>query len=158
MNTQNYYPENASRAKAILIAGLVLIQVTLFAGENTTGKESQNTANTGNYTTEEATESEIELEDWMSNVNSSFWYDLSEAKESEPALESWMYDTQDSFWLDLSEAEDSEPELESWMYNTQDSFWFDLEEVKDPEPALESWMINPDDWTESSDGKLLTSK
>ena len=146
MKAKINYPENASRAKAILIAGLVLIQVTLFAGENT-----------GSYTLEEATESELELEDWMSNVNSGFWLDLKDAQEPELAIESWMYNTQDSFWLDLDAAEDSEPALESWMYDIQNIFWLDLDNAEESEPAIESWMTNPNDWINSSDDLMLTS-
>ena len=129
MNAQNYYPENANRAKAILVAGLVLIQVTLFAGENTTGKGTQNAAN---YTTEEATEKEIELEDWMYNTQNSFWYDLSNAKEPELAIE-------------------------DWMCNTQNSFWYYLKEVKEPEIAIENWMTNPDAWTTTGGEVMLSS-
>ena len=154
MNAQNYYPENANRAKAILVAGLVLIQVTLFAGENTTGKGTQNAAN---YTTEETTEKEIELEDWMSNVQSSFWYDLSEAQEPELAIEDWMYNTQSSFWYDLSNAKEPELAIEDWMCNTQNSFWYYLKEVKEPEIAIENWMTNPDAWTTTGGEVMLSS-
>ena len=171
MNTQNYYPEKTSMAKAILVAGLVLIQVTLFAGENT-----------GKYTLEDTTESEIELEDWMSNtqscfwydladakeselaiedwmsnVQSNFWYDLTDAKESEPAIEDWMCNTDDSFWFDLSNAKESELAIEDWMGNVQNNFWYDLKDVKEPELAIENWMTNPDEWTSTGSEVMLSS-
>ena len=147
MKTPNYYPENNNKAKAILIAGLVLIQVTLFAGENT-----------GKYVLEDTTENEIELEDWMSNVQSSFWYDLNNAKEPEPAIESWMCNTEDSFWFDLTDAEESEPAIEDWMSNVQSSFWFDLKDTKETELALENWMTNPDNWEITTAELMLSSK
>ena len=39
---------------------------------------------------EEVIEPEIELEDWMHNIHNKFWLDLNEAEESELAIESWM--------------------------------------------------------------------
>jgi hypothetical protein len=146
MNTKNYYPENANRAKAIFVAGLLLIQVTLFAGENTS-----------NYTLEEATESEIELEDWMSDVHSSFWYDLADAQEEEMAIENWMCDVKDSFWYDLTDATEPEMVIEDWMCDVQNSFWLDLTDAEESELAIESWMTNPDAWTTTGDEVILSS-
>lgn len=150
MKTKNNYPEIANRVKAFLVAGLILTQVTLFAGEssfilkdssntdngyseNTKYPGSQNTGNACNYLIEEAIENEFEIEDWMYNTQNSFWFDLSDAEESEPVIEDWMCNTQNSFWLDLNEAEESEP-------------------------AIESWMTNPNNWINTSDELMLTSK
>jgi len=174
MKTKNNYPEIANRAKAFLVAGLILTQVTLFAGEssfilkdsnntdkgyseNTKYPGSQNAGNACDYSIEEAIENEFEIEDWMYNTQHSFWLDLDDAKESEPAIESWMYNTQHSFWLDLDDAEESEQAIESWMCNTQNSFWFDLDDTEESELAIESWMTNPNDWINTSDELMLTS-
>ena len=144
------YPENANRAKVFFVATLILIQVTLLAGESSfTIKDSGNTGhgysentkypgaqdsgNVRNYLIEEAVEDEIEIEDWM-------------------------YNTQHSFWLDLDDAEESELAIEDWMCNTQHSFWLDLDDAEESELAIESWMTNPNDWIKSGDELMLTSK
>jgi len=175
MKTKNNYPENANRAKAFLVAGLILIQVTLLAGEssfilkdsnntvhgyseNTKCPSSQNAGNACDYLIEEAIENEFEIEDWMYNTQHSFWLDLNDAEESERAIEDWMYNTQHSFWLDLNDAEESELAIEDWMYNTQHSFWLDLNDAEESELAIESWMTNPNDWINASDELMLTSK
>ncbi len=175
MKTKNNYPENANRAKALLIAGLILIDVTLLAGEssfilkdsnntacdhgeNTKYLSSQNAGNACDYILDEATENELKIEDWMCDTQNSFWLDLDVAKESEPAIENWMCNTQNSFWLDLDDAEESEPAIEDWMCNTQNSFWLDLDVAKESEPAIENWMTDPNDWTDTGDELMLTSK
>ena len=150
MKTKNNYPENTSRIKALLIAGLILIHVTLLAGkgslilkdsnntafdysENTKYPSSQMAGNACDYLLDEATENELKIEDWMCNTQNSFWFDLEDAKESEPAIEDWMCNTQDSFWLNLTD-------------------------VKESEPAIENWMTNPNGWTDTGDELMLTSK
>ena len=136
MKTKNNYPKNANRIKVILVAGMILMQVTLVAGKSSyaghftgtgTGAYSKNTellnASNGrneNYTIpKEATEQEYDIEDWMCTVYQDF---LNAGSDEE------------------------EIELEEWMYNPQDNFWKDIFDAEEPEIAIESWMENPQDW------------
>jgi len=160
MKIKNNNPKNAGRAKILLLAVMFLTQLTYVAAENSISFSKAlalgvlSTGNTCSYLNETASEPEAEIEDWMSNVHSSFWFDLREAKETEPAIENWMYNTENIFWLDLNNATESELALESWMYDTQDSFWLNLDEAADPEPVMESWMTNPEEW-DLNDGEIM---
>ena len=148
MKTKTNYPENANRVKAFLVAELILIQVSLIAGEKSYVKQDSNNTvdsysgctkfpialNVGNacyYLYEVAVEIEYEIEDWMCNIYN------------------------DNFNTHVDE---EEIELEEWMYNTQHSFWLDLNDIEEPEPAIESWMANPNNWINTTDELLLTSK
>jgi hypothetical protein len=175
MKTKNNYPENANKAKAFFVAGLILIQVTLLASgsslilkdsdntvrgysENIKCASAQNAGNACDYLLEEAKENEFQIEDWMYNTQNSFWLDLDDAKEYEQPIEDWMCNTRNSFWFDLDDAKEYEQSIEDWMYNTQNSFWFDLNDAKEYEHPIENWMTNPKAWRNTNNELMLTSK
>jgi hypothetical protein len=171
MKTTTTYPENANKAKVILVAGLILIQASLIAGDSSDVNQNYNETNKAysEYTAvpailnaemayyninEEAVETEYEIEDWMFDIQNDNYNAYSEEEEIE--LEDWMCNIQnDSF---KSQQQEAEIELEEWMYNPQNSFWFNLTEAKESEPAIESWMANPDEWINTSNELVLNSK
>jgi len=122
MKTKTTYPVKAKKAKAFLVAGLILIQVSLLANDGSDYTEIPAILKAENayYSIdEEAFEAEYEIQDWMCKPHNDFW-------NSDPI--------------------EDEPEIEEWMYNPQHNFWLDLNDAEELEPVIESWMTNPDDW------------
>ncbi len=57
----------------------------------------------------EASENEMEIENWMLNPDNFFW------QENEMSLEKWMYDVHSTFWEDILIDDSEEYAIESWM-------------------------------------------
>ncbi len=148
MKTKTNTTRNANRAKVLFVAGMIMIQVSLIAGENADLKlDSDNTVNaysectkspiaynainTCFYLNEVASESEYEIEDWMCNIHNN---DLN------------------------TQWDEEELELEEWMYKTEHIFWMDLNDVEESELAIECWMANPNSWLNTKDELMLTAK
>lgn len=86
-------------------------------------------------------ETEIELEDWMLEVNDNL---VAENAESEIALEDWMLEVNDNL---VAENTESEIALENWMLSFDEIVLADwMLIVPDPAPAIEDWMVNTDSW------------
>ena len=134
-------------AKAILIAGLISIQAALIAGDSSNvnkdvaitndayiaGTELPNTLkaeNTYCYLNDVAFEAEMEIEDWMYNIQN---------------------DNDDAY-------PEEEYKLEEWMCNIHNSFWNEIYETEEPELAIENWMTNPDEWLIAIYQIILSSK
>lgn len=148
MKTKTTHPEKANKVKAIFVAGLILIQASLIASDSSDVKKHLNPVKDA-YTL--STEQPYAL-----NAGNAYDYVYEEAYEPEMKIEDWMYNIQNDAFN--SKVEEEEIELEEWMYNTHHSFWFDLDEADESELAIERWMTNPDEWMNTSDEILLTSK
>ena len=146
MKTNITYPEKTGMHTAIIIAVLFFMQASLTAGDNAeakqdftynhnvgvTGTEFSNVVvNTYDFLCEEADEPELEIEDWMCNIQNGY---------------------------DNSVVDEEEFELEDWMSNIHNIFWLELDDAKEPELAIENWMTNPDEWTDTGDELMLSSK
>lgn len=148
MKTKTTYPENANKAKALLVAGLILIQASLIAGDSSSVKQSFNYTN-------DAYIAGTELPNAL-NTENSFCYLYEEAYEPEMEIEDWMCNIYSDYLNANSDEE--EIELEDWMYNTQNSFWKDLDETMEQELAIEDWMTKPEKWFDTTQEIVLTSK
>ncbi len=147
MKTKTTYPENAKKAKAILVAGLIFIQAALIAGDSSDVKKEFTNTN-------DAYIAGTEVPNALKAENA-YYYLNDVAFEAEMEIEEWMYNVHNDY---MKSASEEEVELEEWMYNTQHSFWFDLNDAEESELAIERWMTNPNDWKNNSDELMLTSK
>ena len=148
MKTQNNNTENANRAKAFVVAGLILIQASLLASEGSDAKQDLNS-------TKDTTAAGTKLTNAL-NAGNTYCYLYDVAVESEMEIEDWMCNIQNDSYN--SRMIEEKIEMEEWMYNPHNSFWLDLDDAEESELAIESWMTNPNDWINSSDEILLTSK
>ena len=148
MKTKINTPENAKRAKAILIAGLILLQASLMASENITSElDSDQILFTVN---------ECEISPVLSHAENICFHLNEAAIENEYEIEDWMCNIHNH---DLNTQWDEEEyELEEWMYNTDHVFWKDLDEAEESEAVIECWMANPDNWLNPYDDVMLTAK
>lgn len=139
---------NAKKAKAILVAAIILIQASLIANDSSGVNQNYN----------ETTKADSEYTKISAALKSeNAYYSINEeASEAEYKIEDWMYNIHDDVWN--NDAIEDEPELEEWMCNPNSSFWFDLGEAKEKEQAIESWMTNLNEWTDTSDDFMLSSK
>jgi len=140
MKTKTTYPAKAKKAKAFLVAGMILIQASLIANDGSDVNQNSNeTENVDSeYTESPAT---LKAENDYCSINE-------EAFEAEYEIQDWMCNIYNDIWN--SDPIEDEPELEEWMYNPQHSIWLDLNDAEELEPAIESWMTNPNDWNNTS--------
>ena len=108
------------KVKSILVAGLLFMQLSMMAAGNIYSSAYASDAyasatSAGKFMLDEATEREYAVEPWMSNIQNDTY--SAEAKEEAIQLEEWMYNTHSSFWFDLNEVSEAQPVLESWMTN-----------------------------------------
>lgn len=148
MKTKTNYPETAKRAKVLLTAALILIQVSLLAG-----KGSDGTKEIGKTTDYHAKCAKIPN---ALHAENSYYAHNEVAFESEYEIEDWMCNIHNAF--DQNQADEEEIDLEEWMYNTQHIFWKDLSDAEEPELAIETWMANPREWITTKNELLLTAK
>ncbi len=148
MKTITTYPKKAKRAKAYLIAGLILTQVSLMASESfIVNRDSESTGNS----LSEYTETSVAL-----NSENAYYYLNEIAPETEFEIEDWMSNIHNDYLN--AQLNEEEMELEEWMYNTQHVFWKDLINVGEYELVVESWMINPNEWMQKSNCLSMYTK
>jgi hypothetical protein len=148
MKTKTTYPERARKAKAILIAAVISIQVITIANDTSDVYQENNHANEANVT---VTEIPSAL-----NAENAYYYLNDVAVEPEMVIEDWMSNVQ-YYYLDYCINEE-EIELEEWMCNTHHSFWNEIFEAEEPELAIEDWMTKPDEWLETNMEIILSAK
>jgi hypothetical protein len=144
MKTQTTYPNKTRMASIILVAGFILTQTSLIAGDSANmiqpGQVAENAqheyyANPSAQIVENAFETEYEIEDWMYTIYSDYLNAVADEEVSEPEME-----------------------LEDWMYNIHNSYWLDLTEAEEAELAIENWMTTPDDWNITGNELVLGTK
>lgn len=133
MKTKTNYTEKAKTAKAILVAGFILIAASLTASDNS--EVNRNLENAKHYLNDDAYEAEYKIEDWMCTIYTDFLNAVANEEAIEPEIE-----------------------LEDWMYNIHNIFWLDLNDAEEPEMTIENWMTNPESWIYSGNEYLLTFK
>jgi hypothetical protein len=89
---------------------------------------------------EELNDSELEVEDWMSNDN--YWRVNEQDEQLE--VEDWM--SNENYWGVKEQANfsDSPLTVENWM--SSDVYWTGNHQEKDNNLAIESWMTSNEYW------------
>ena len=98
--------------------------------------------------TEEATEIELMVEDWMLDLST--WakddtYSIYTAKEEELEIEDWMVNPNDDLWNTNFE---EELQIEDWMYDVNHCYWNGCT-VQEQEMPIEKWMVDTSSWLNS---------
>ena len=139
---------NAKRAKAILVAAIILIQASLIANDNSDVNQNYN----------ETTKADSEYTKISAALKAeNAYYSINEvASEAEYKIEDWMCNIHDDVWN--NDAVEDEPELEEWMYNPHSNFWSDLGKAEEKEQTIESWMTDLNEWKDIDDDFMLSSR
>jgi hypothetical protein len=149
MKTQTTYPRRkAQRAILGIAAILFFVQFALFAGDSASVKKEISAAANANV---EYTESSQ-----VAAAGNTPCFFLEEAVETELEIETWMSNIQNEFLFASNDEE--EIELEEWMANPDDSFWLGFYTADEPELVIEDWMTTPDEWFVSDGEVMLTAK
>ena len=133
MKTLTNIRKTEKHLKALLLISLIVFQVTLKASEVPAA-------------TEEATEVGEVVEDWMLDLSSwtigNNYYSIDAIFESEMEIEEWMTNPDNIIWETNYEEELT---IEDWMYDVNHSTWNDCTN-NDEEMPIESWMLDPSGW------------
>jgi len=111
--TQNYATASGGDKDVDTSSGITTQkkEITLQKAED---ESASNVACFNASSLQEASEKEMEIENWMLNPDNSFW------QESEINLEKWMYDIHSNFWEKFLNDDTQEYAIEDWMINPSD--------------------------------------